>query len=528
MNLHHFSIGKRLGMAFGLLTLFIVGMVAVGTWQLQSVARETANVMALPLAKERTLSDWYRNIYSNVRRHTVVALSRDETLAPRLAGENIEFSRVSSLQQQQLAKLISGPQEQALFDDVGVQRKRFLAARDAIYKAKAEGREQDVQRMLASDLTPQGDRYLGALQSLLDFQRARINEAGESVQRNYEAGRVALIALGVLATVAAVALAWAITRSVTGPLNRAVAVAESVAGGDLTVRAESTARDEAGQLLRALDAMGRQLRDTVDQVRRGADGIALASSEIASGNVDLSSRTEQQASALQQTAASMEQMTATVRQNADSAALADQLARSASDMAVRGGDVVGNVVSTMGGIHSSSRKIVDIIGVIDSIAFQTNILALNAAVEAARAGEQGRGFAVVASEVRSLAGRSAEAAKEIKTLIDDSVTQVDAGNRLVEEAGKVIGDVVAGVRRVTDIVGEISAASREQTLGLEQVNQAIAQMDLVTQQNAALVEEAAAATGSLETQSSQLVQAMSVFQLDQGSAQRARLRLTAA
>ncbi len=530
MTLHHFSIGKRLGMAFGLLTLFIIGMVAVGTWQLQSVARETANVMAQPLAKERTLSDWYRNIYSNVRRHTVVALSSDPTLASRLAGENAAFSRTSSQQQQELARLVSGPEEQALFDNVGAQRKLFLAARDAIYKAKAEGREEDVQRLLNSELIPLGDRYLAALQTLLDFQRKRINQAGESVQRNYEAGRDALIALGVLATAAAMGLAWAITRSVTQPLHRAVSVAESVAGGDLTVRAESQARDETGQLLRALDAMGRQLRGTVDQVRRGADGIALASSEIASGNIDLSSRTEQQASALQQTAASMEQMTATVRQNADSAALADQLARSASDMAVRGGEVVGNVVSTMGGIHSSSRKIVDIIGVIDSIAFQTNILALNAAVEAARAGEQGRGFAVVASEVRTLAQRSATAAREIKALIDDSVTQVDEGNRLVEEAGKVIGDVVAGVRRVTDIVGEISAASREQTQGLEQVNQAIAQMDQVTQQNAALVEEAAAATGSLEAQSSQLVQAVSVFQLDQGHAHahRAPLRLTAA
>ncbi len=292
-----------------------------------------------------------------------------------------------------------------------------------------------------------------------------------------------------------------------------MSVAESVAGGDLTVRSGSAARDEMGQLLRALDAMAARLRDTVGQVRRGADGIALASSEIATGNLDLSSRTEEQASALQQTAASMEQMTATVRQNADNAAQADQLARSASEMAVRGGEVVGNVVTTMGGIHSASRKIVDIIGVIDSIAFQTNILALNAAVEAARAGEQGRGFAVVASEVRTLAQRSATAAKEIKALIDDSVNQVDAGNRLVEEAGTVIRDVVAGVRRVTDIVAEISAASQEQTSGLEQVNRAIAQMDQVTQQNAALVEEAAAATGSLEAQASQLVQAVAVFRL---------------
>ncbi|AVS72964.1 methyl-accepting chemotaxis protein [Paracidovorax cattleyae] len=519
MKFQDLSIGKRLALAFGLLTFFIVGMLAVGTWRLQSVAQDTATMMNLPLAKERLISDWYRTIYSNVSRHALVARSSDTALAGRFTQENAAASRQSTEQQQQLARLISGPEEQALFDQAGVLRKQFVDARDAIYKAKAEGRSDDAQRILDTEFTPSGKGYLDALQALLDFQRKQINEAAASVQRNYESGRNALVLLGLLATAAAAALALGITRSVTRPLHRAVSVAESVAGGDLTARSASTARDEMGQLLRALDAMATQLRDTVGQVRRGADGIALASSEIATGNLDLSSRTEEQASALQQTAASMEQMTATVRQNADNAAQADQLARSASDMAVRGGQVVGKVVTTMGGIHSASRKIVDIIGVIDSIAFQTNILALNAAVEAARAGEQGRGFAVVASEVRTLAQRSATAAKEIKALIDDSVTQVDAGNRLVEEAGTVIRDVVAGVRRVTDIVAEISAASQEQTSGLEQVNRAIAQMDQVTQQNAALVEEAAAATGSLESQASHLVQAVAVFRLaEEGTA----------
>ncbi len=513
MNFHHLSIGKRLGLAFGLVTLFIIGMVVCGTWRLYSVANDTAVMMNVPLAKERLISDWYRTIYSNISRHSLVARSSDPTLASRLTQENAEASRTSSAQQQQLSQLISGPEEQALFDRVGVLRQQFVTARDAIYKAKAEGRSDDAQRILDADFTPSAKGYLDTLQALLDFQRQQINAAAQSVQNNYESGRTTLIVLGLVATVAAIALALAITRGVTGPLHRAVSVAESVAAGDLTVRAESQARDETGQLLRALDAMGAQLRDTVGQVRRGADNIALASSEIANGNLDLSSRTEQQASALQQTAASMEEMTATVRRNADSAAQANQLARAASDMAVRGGEVVGNVVSTMGGIHTSSRKIVDIIGVIDSIAFQTNILALNAAVEAARAGEQGRGFAVVASEVRILAQRSATAAREIKALIDDSVTQVDAGNRLVEEAGQVISEVVDGVRRVTDIVGEISAASKEQTNGLEQVNQAVSQMDQVTQQNAALVEEAAAATSSLESQAAQLARAVAVFRV---------------
>jgi methyl-accepting chemotaxis protein len=324
-----------------------------------------------------------------------------------------------------------------------------------------------------------------------------------------------LAGLGGLAVLIAVALAVAITRSITTPLARAVHAVETVAAGDLTHRVRSDAQDETGQLLRALDGMGDQLRNVVGQVRQGADGVASASSQIASGNLDLSSRTEEQASALQQTAASMEQMTSTVRQNADNARTANQLAVSASELASRGGQVVDQVVGTMGDIHEASRKIVDIIGVIDAIAFQTNILALNAAVEAARAGEQGRGFAVVASEVRTLAQRSADAAKQIKDLITASVERVDAGHTLVEEAGVVMRDVVAGVRRVTDIVGEISAASQEQTQGLEQVQHAITQMDAVTQQNAALVEEAAAATRALEAQSVQLVQAMVHFQVGQ-------------
>ncbi|MDA8446181.1 methyl-accepting chemotaxis protein [Paracidovorax valerianellae] len=520
MNLQNISIGKRLGLAFGVLILFIVTMLGVGTWKLQSVAEETASMMALPLTKERLISDWYRTIFSNVRRHSVVARSTDSTLAQQFAADNAAASKMSSEQQSQLSKLISSPQEQALFDKTGEERKRFVTARDAIYKAKAEGRSEDAERILNADFTPAGEQYLQALQALLDFQRAQINESSEAVQANYQSGRLQLIVLGALATVIALTLAVAITRSITHPLHDAVTMAKTVATGDLTITSGSTAQDETGQLLRTLNAMGEQLRATVGQVRHGAEGIAVASSEIARGNLDLSSRTEEQASALQQTAASMEQMTATVRQNADNARTANQLAQATSDKAVRGGEVVSNVVSTMGEIHAASRKIVDIIGVIDGIAFQTNILALNAAVEAARAGEQGRGFAVVASEVRMLAQRSAEAAREIKGLIDDSVQRVDSGNKLVEQAGEAMREVVDGVRRVTDLVGEISVASQEQTTGLEQVNQAISQMDTVTQQNAALVEEAAAATGSLESQTAQLVRAVAVFRV--GNAQAAQ------
>jgi methyl-accepting chemotaxis protein len=304
-----------------------------------------------------------------------------------------------------------------------------------------------------------------------------------------------------------------IERSLGGEPEYAADVARQIASGDLTSVVETTA-DDKSSLLFAMKAMRDSLAHVVGQVRSGTDTIATASGQIAAGNMDLSSRTEQQASALEETAASMEQLTSTVKQNADNAHQANELALSASQVAEKGGAVVAQVVDTMASINDSSRKINDIIGVIDGIAFQTNILALNAAVEAARAGEQGRGFAVVATEVRNLAQRSASAAKEIKTLIGDSVEKVDQGAKLVDQAGATMEEIVASIRRVTDIMGDISAASREQTVGIEQVNQAIGQMDQVTQQNAALVEEAAAAAASLQDQAGELLQVVGVFQLD--------------
>ncbi|MDP2030869.1 MAG: methyl-accepting chemotaxis protein [Thiobacillus sp.] len=311
-------------------------------------------------------------------------------------------------------------------------------------------------------------------------------------------------------------IGFALIRSITRPLDAAVKFARAVAEGDLTQRIEVHSTDEVGQLMQALKDMNDSLVTIVGQVRTGTDTIATASSQIAAGNLDLSSRTEEQASSLEETASSMEELTSTVKQNADNARQANQLVVSASEMAVKGGNVVSQVVDTMSSINASSKKISDIIGVIDGIAFQTNILALNAAVEAARAGEQGRGFAVVATEVRNLAQRSASAAKEIKSLIEDSVDKVDAGGRLVHEAGTTMDEVVSSVKRVADIMSEIAAASQEQSAGIEQVNQAIAQMDEVTQQNAALVEEAAAASASLQDQAGNLADVVSVFRLDMG------------
>ena len=356
-------------------------------------------------------------------------------------------------------------------------------------------------------------RTIEALNALNNLSMTSLDQALQArvagLQRN-----LLWVALALVITLSATsAMALVFVRSMTGPLSQAVALSRAVAQGDLSGAPIAHGTNEVGQLLEALQQMRAQLTQVVRNVRSGSESVATASVQIAQGNTDLSARTESQASALEETAASMEQLNATVRQNADSAQQASQLAANASTVAVQGGEVVAQVVDTMHGINASSQKISDIIGVIDSIAFQTNILALNAAVEAARAGEQGRGFAVVASEVRSLAGRSAEAAREIKTLISASVERVAQGSALVDRAGATMCEVVGAIRRVTDIVGEISAASHEQSLGVAQVGEAVTQMDQVTQQNAALVEEMAAAASSLKNQAEDLVHVVSVFRL---------------
>jgi methyl-accepting chemotaxis protein len=330
-----------------------------------------------------------------------------------------------------------------------------------------------------------------------------------------------MVGLLLLVIGGALALGLVFVRSITSPMSHAVKVARAVAGGDLSVHVIVRGTNETAQLLEALQEMQASLAEVVTTVRDGSDSVAVASTQIAQGNNDLSSRTESQASALEETAAAMEQVGSTVHQNADSARTANQLAQSASSVAVKGGEVVAQVVDTMKGISAASHRISEIIGVIDGIAFQTNILALNAAVEAARAGEQGRGFAVVASEVRSLAGRSAEAAKEIRTLIGVSVERVDQGSALVDQAGATMTEVVTSIRRVTDLMGEISAASVEQSQAVAQVGEAVQQMDQTTQQNAALVEESAAAADSLRDQARDLVRVVSVFKLPEGSVRRA-------
>ncbi len=371
-----------------------------------------------------------------------------------------------------------------------------------------------VVSMEQSGLGKQGmDAMRALLKQIGDAEAELLRQHAQEANALESQTMLVLLVGGLAVAACAMALAFWLSRNITKPLRAAVGLAEKVSGGDLTADITVSSTDETGQLLNALKNMTSSLRKTVSEVRSSSDTIATASGEIAAGNLDLSSRTEQQASSLEETASSMEELTSTVKQNADNARQANGLAMTASDVAKKGGAVVAQVVDTMGSINESSRKIVDIIAVIDGIAFQTNILALNAAVEAARAGEQGRGFAVVASEVRNLAQRSAAAAKEIKTLIGDSVEKVAVGAKLVDQAGATMNEIVESVKRVTDIMGEITAASQEQTAGIEQINQAITQMDDVTQQNAALVEQASAAAESLQGQAKQLTQIISAFDI---------------
>jgi methyl-accepting chemotaxis protein len=512
------KIGRRLAIGFALILAMTVFIAVVGVWRLNDVAASTHAMMDRPLAKERMFTDWYGQNFGAIRRTQAIIKSSDPALGAYFKEDGVATAnRVTELAKQ-VEPMIQGPAEKALYEKITAQRKVYSVARDSALKAKASGDNEEAVKVLDQAYTPQAKTYQDMLQEMVTLQRSEIDAMARGIDATASLSTKLIAILATCAVGLGIAFSWLLTVGITRPIREAVELAETVAGGDLTRTISATSNDETGALLRALANMNDSLVGIVTEVRTGTDSITTASSEISAGNHDLSARTEQQASSLEETAASMEELTSTVKQNADNARQANQLSKTASDVAVQGGAVVGQVILTMGSINESSRKIVDIIGVIDSIAFQTNILALNAAVEAARAGEQGRGFAVVASEVRTLAQRSAAAAKEIKTLIGDSVDKVDAGAKLVDQAGATMEQVVASIRRVTDIMGEITIASAEQTDGIEQVNQAIGQMDQVTQQNAALVEESAAAAESMQDQAAKLAKVVSVFKLDTAAA----------
>ncbi|WDZ94633.1 methyl-accepting chemotaxis protein [Herbaspirillum sp. WKF16] len=514
--LGNMKIGKRLTLGFALILTFSIVIAGIGLWRLENVSTATREMMDEPLKTERLMADWYSNLAAGIRRTIAIAKSNDPALGPYFAAEAAESSKSSGEYQKKVEALLTSPEEKALFQKISDQRKIYLSSRDDINKAKAAGNVEEAARILDKVFVPASDAYQRAMRDLVELQRQEIDATAKEIDAIAAKSRTLIMVLEGLILLLGIACARYLTLGITRPLDTAVDISRRVAEGDLSSDVQVKSKDETGQLLQSLKDMNTSLRGIVSNVRNGTDTISTASAEIAAGNLDLSSRTEEQASSLEETASAMEELISTVRQNADNARQASQLAVSASEVAEQGGGVVSQVVDTMGAINESSRKIVDIISVIDGIAFQTNILALNAAVEAARAGEQGRGFAVVASEVRSLAQRSASAAKEIKSLIDDSVSKVGTGSKLVEQAGATMTEVVASVRRVTDIVAEISAASAEQTSGIEQVNHAITQMDQVTQQNAALVEEAAAAAASMQNQADTLTRLVSVFTLHPG------------
>ena len=509
------TIGKRLASAFALVLLLAAGVITLACWHLAGTAAATRQMMNVPLAKERLIADWNRNTHAAVRRTIAIARSADDSLVQIFAEDQAQSSKASSAMYDKLRELLSSGEEKALFDAVDQARKAFLSSRNEIVRLKKEGQAAAAEKLLAEDFLPGSKVYLQKVQELLDFQRAAIDKTAGDVDAANRDGRNLLIGLGLLMLLIGAGAAWTITKGITTPLLAANRLAQQVAEGNLTGSNEAAIppTDEIGQLWASLHLMRERLSTMVGDIRDSAESIKTAAVEIASGNQDLSARTENAAASLQQTASSMEELTGTVSQSAASATHANGLAQRAADVAQRGGDVVAQVVHTMEEINSSSRKIADIIGVIDGIAFQTNILALNAAVEAARAGEQGRGFAVVAGEVRALAGRSADAAREIKTLIGSSVERVEAGSRLVAEAGQTMSELVGDVQRVRQTVGEITVATGEQSSGIAQVNVAISLLDQATQQNAALVEESTAAAESLREQAHTLANAVSAFKI---------------
>ena len=520
------KIATKLILSFGAVLLLTA---ALGVSAIFSMAR--INTASTDLS-----DNWMPSVLAAMSMRSDVSDFRRWELAHMLAAQDADMAQNETRMTETQARLkadadkyrglISEPGEKEVFERFLALNDEFMRLHATMLSLSREMKKEEARALAVGPSAKVMTDMMATLDKLVSINTDGGVRSSASADATYAASRASLIGLLVGIVVIGMLLALWVARSVARPLIAAVGVARRVAAGDLTAHIVVRSQDETGQLMQALKDMNASLQNLVGQVRGGTDTIATASSQIAAGNQDLSSRTEEQASSLEETASSMEELTSTVKQNADNARQANTMAQTSSSIAIEGGKVVSEVVGTMASINASSRKIVDIIAVIDGIAFQTNILALNAAVEAARAGEQGRGFAVVATEVRNLAQRSAAAAKDIKVLIGDSVEKVEAGSKLVGQAGRTMDDIVASITRVTDIMSEITAASSEQSAGIEQVNQAIAQMDQVTQQNAALVEEAAAAAESMQEQAASLSAVVSIFKLDAASTVATRPRTT--
>jgi methyl-accepting chemotaxis protein len=507
-------IGSRLGLAFAFLALFGVALALYARGQLMRINDELALMVNDRVLKVEQLEHIKHNVNLTARTvRNIVLLSDAAAIQKEL--ETIAANRKSTAELfQKLKDSIKSSRGTQLLAATGEARGPYVTLLQQVTDLGVQQSKDAARDLLLGEVQVRQQAYFAALDALIDYHKGLMSQSAAAADSAVRFASAAMLAGAALAGIIGAVLAVLITRSVLGPIQDAVRAAETVAAGDLRLRLATDRRDETGQLLAALQRMNDALVGIVGAVRGNADSVVLASGQIVQGSADLSQRTEQQASNLEETAASMEELTATVNHNTETARQAAQLAGSAARVAQNGGQVVGRVVETMEQITTSSKKIADIISVIDGIAFQTNILALNAAVEAARAGEQGRGFAVVAGEVRSLAQRSAEAAREIKTLIGSSVERVEAGNELVGEAGRTMSQVVSQVQRVADLISEISAASEEQSKGISQIGDAVHQLDDVTQQNAALVEQSAAAAESLRQQAGQLAEKVAAFKLD--------------
>ena len=508
--LHHWRIGARLFVAFGAVLALLLVVAVVAVWNLNTVSHTTRHMTQVTWAKADAASRLGLIAALNARR-TAEQVFSDPQRRQQLRDEIVASREAFVVSIKRLQELLFLDEGKALLAKIEQARGIYVQSQTKFYALLDAGDMEGATHELQTVTLVQLALISQYCQDLSDLENRLAQEDGAQAVAAADWARWIVIATGLIAAALGMGLAWVITRSITRPLVQAVGVAQSVAQGQLGNAMAIDRSDETGDLLQTLQAMDQSLVQIVTNVRQGSDAIATATTQIATGNLDLSGRTEEQASALEQTTAAMHELSGTVAQNYESGKQASALAETAVQVAMRGGKVVAEVVDTMEAINTSSRKIADIIGIIDSIAFQSNILALNAAVEAARAGEQGRGFAVVASEVRALAGRSADAAREIKGLIAESVGNVSNGSTQVEKAGSTMDEIVVSVRRVADIMREMSKASQDQTVGIAQINQAMQQMDQVTQENAALVEEAAAAAQSLQSQAQALVQTVSVF-----------------
>lgn len=512
MFLSKLNVGARLGFGFGLVLVFLAALIAIGLTRMSSLhtnLERIVNTDMMQIAKVNTMRDAVR--FQAVAARDVVMQQDINFVQTELAL--MKEAREKYQEAAEELEAIVDQEGKDLLVKIRASEAKIQPMIDTVIDLSLNDEPMAAANAMRESLRPQQLELINYLDEMGKFVESRSHQSKQEAGDAYRGAMLMTVFLGVLAVLIGAGVAFVTTRSIVNPLKTALGVANRVAEGDLTGKIDVVSNDEPGRLLAALRKMNENLQGLVAGVRNGSDSITIAAKEISVGNSDLSQRTEEQASSLEETASSMEELTSTVKQNAENSKQANTLAGTASSVALKGGDIVGKVVVTMDLINQSSQKIVDIISVIEGIAFQTNILALNAAVEAARAGEQGRGFAVVAGEVRNLAQRSAAAAKEIKALIDDSVKTVSEGTKLVEEAGRTMDEIVTSVKRVTDIIGDIAAASDEQSEGIEQVNQAIVQMDEVTQQNAALVEEAAAAAVALEDQAGNLSRAVSVFKL---------------